>query len=207
MNIQSAYNDWSVSYDTDQNRTRDLDYEVIRKTLSGRRYRSILEMGSGTGKNTSFLAEIGARIAALDFSSGMQQKAQEKSPPDHVAFIRADLTKPWPCASQCADLIVCSLVLEHVENLQFIFSEAARTLKPGGQFFVCELHPFRQYQGKKARFQRDQETTRIDAYVHHISDYLLAAPSGVLSLENLQEWWHADDQGKPPRLVSFLFKK
>ena len=36
----------------------------------------------------------------------------------------------------------------------FIFSEASRVLADAGRFFICELHPFRHYQGCQANFQR-----------------------------------------------------
>ena len=55
MNIQKAYDDWSETYDSDQNRTRDLDQVVTEKTLANFRYKSILELGCGTGKNTPSL--------------------------------------------------------------------------------------------------------------------------------------------------------
>ncbi len=77
----------------------------------------------------------------------------------------------------------------------------------GGRFFICELHPFRQYQGIKARFQGDQGTSEIQAFVHHISDFLEAAEKSGLTLEDFREWWHEEDQDKPPRLVSFTFEK
>ncbi|MFC1879355.1 SAM-dependent methyltransferase, partial [Chloroflexota bacterium] len=77
----------------------------------------------------------------------------------------------------------------------------------GGHFFICELHPFRQYQGTKAQFQRDQGTTEIQAFVHHISDFLEDAEVIGLTLKSCKEWWHEDDQDKPPRLVSFMFEK
>ncbi len=32
----------------------------------------------------------------------------------------------------------------------------------------------------------------IQAFVHHVSDFLAAAAFGGLSLEGLKEWWHAD---------------
>lgn len=51
------------------------------------------------------------------------------------------------------NLVICNLVLEHIENLSFIFSEASRVLIPDGHFFVCELHSFRQHQGTQANFQ------------------------------------------------------
>ena len=78
---------------------------------------------------------------------------------------------------------------------------------PGGRFFVCELHPFRQYLGKQATFQRVDGAILIDAYLHHISDFLAAAEANRFALASLKEWWHVEDEGKPPRLASFVFTK
>lgn len=206
MTVQQAYTQWATTYDTDRNRTRDLDALVTRQILAGRQRRSILELGCGTGKNTAFLAEIGDGILALDFSEGMLEKAREKVQASRVTFAVADLTHRWPTDDGAADLVVCNLVLEHIENLAFVFSEAARSLEDNGHLFLCELHPFRQYQGTVANFQRDEETTAIPAFVHNVSDYLAAASINDFTLEQLNEWWHEEDSSLPPRLVSFLFR-
>jgi len=207
MNIQKAYNEWSASYDSDENLTRDLDQQVLREALASLHVQSILELGCGTGKNTSFLIQIGRRVHALDFSEGMIAKAREKVRAENVKFSIADLTRQWPCEDESYQLIVCSLVLEHIEDLVFIFSEAFRVLQEKGRFLIHELHPFRQYEGKKARFERDGETTEIPAFVHHISDFTNAASQQGFTLVKLDERWHTADQNKPPRLVSFLFEK
>ncbi|MFQ5944366.1 MAG: class I SAM-dependent methyltransferase [Anaerolineales bacterium] len=207
MRVQEAYNHWSATYDTDENLTRDLDQVVTRDTLADLRCKSILEVGCGTGKNTALLAQIGEEVHAFDFSVGMLKKANEKLGSNKVTFSVADITKQWPCADECADLVVCSLVLEHIEDLCFVFSEAFRSLVEGGRFFICELHPFRQYQGTKARFQSGQGGIEIQAFVHHISDFLEAAEENGLKLKGFREWWHEEDQNKLPRLVSFMFEK
>jgi malonyl-CoA O-methyltransferase len=208
MSIQQAYNDWSSSYDSDANLTRDLDGSLLRKTLADLHFRSILEIGCGTGKNTTFLSAIGEDIHALDFSEGMIEKAREKVNASHVRFSVADLTQTWPCDPQAYELIVCSLVLEHIEDLSIIFSEAFRVLREGGKFVIHELHPFRQYEGKKARFQGNQGATEIPAFIHHISDFGKIASESGLRLITLDEHWHENDHpDKPPRIVSFLFEK
>ena len=207
MKIQEAYTDWSTTYDSDRNLTRDLDHTVVQQQLGGLRCKSILELGCGTGKNTRLLAGIGEHVLALDFSRGMIERAKAKIDRANVTFDLADITQKWPCKDQSFDLISCNLVLEHIEDLSFIFAEAARTLIKGGRFFVCELHPFRQYLGTQARFQRAEDTTHIAAFMHHISDFTNAAAGNGLSLEVLKEWWHAEDEAKPPRLISFLFVK
>jgi ubiquinone/menaquinone biosynthesis C-methylase UbiE len=206
VKIQAAYSDWSATYDSDRNLTRDLDQIVTKQTLGKLKCESILELGCGTGKNTELLAGIGARLHALDFSSGMIERAKAKLALPNVIFEIADITRRWPCPDESVDLVVCNLVLEHIQDLSFIFSEAVRVLMNGGCFFVCELHPFRQYQGTVARFQRT-ETTEIPAFVHHLTNFTDAAKSTGLSVVSMKEWWHQEDNDKPPRLVSFMFEK
>jgi malonyl-CoA O-methyltransferase len=207
MSIQKAYDEWSGTYDIDENLTRDLDQTALRQALANLRFHSILEIGCGTGKNTAFLAEIGQSVHALDFSEGMIAKARAKVQARNVKFSLADLTQKWPCEDETYDLIVCNLVLEHIPDLSFIFAEGFRVLKPQGTFLINELHPFRQYEGKKARFVRDGEVAEIPAFIHHISDFSNAASAQGFRLVKLTEWWHESDQNKPPRLVSFLFEK
>lgn len=207
MSIQDSYNEWSQTYDTDQNLTRDLDQQVTGDMLAGLQFESILEIGCGTGKNTAFLVQIGEQVHALDFSEGMIAKAKEKVQAENLRFSVADLTQRWPSQDEAYDLIVCNLVLEHIEDLSFIFSEASRVLVEGGAFLINELHPFRQYQGTKARFEQGEGVVEVPAFVHHISEFVNTASDHGFFLEKLNEWWHENDQDKPPRIVSFLFEK
>jgi ubiquinone/menaquinone biosynthesis C-methylase UbiE len=206
MTIQDAYTDWSATYDSDRNLTRDLDQHVARQELVRFSCKSILEVGCGTGKNTPLLASIGERVHALDFSAGMIEKARAKVTSSNVTFEIADITKRWPAKDQSLDLIVCNLVLEHIEDLNFIFAEASRVLVEGGRFFICELHPFRQYLGTQARFQRADDTQHIAAFTHHVTDFTNAALANGLMVKEMREWWHDEDEGKAPRLISFLFE-
>ena len=205
--VQDAYTNWSTSYDEDRNLTRDLDQAVTRDTFASLRFRTILEVGCGTGKNTALLTQIGERVCALDFSVGMLKKAKGKVQGGHMVFAVADLTRTWPCKAASIDLILCNLVLEHIQDLSHIFSEVSRALVPGGQFFVSELHPFRQYQGTRANFQRQHETIAIHAFVHHLSDFTEAAAKNGLSLQRFEERWHEADENKLPRLIVMTFEK
>jgi malonyl-CoA O-methyltransferase len=207
MDIQSAYDEWSGIYDTNINRTRDLDAQVTRLILTGRRFPSILELGCGTGKNTEFLAALGESVLAFDFSEKMLAKARQKVTASHVRFEMADLTQPWNCPPDSIDLIACNLVLEHIKDLNHIFAQAARVLRRGGQLLINELHPFKQYGGTKARFERGADIVEVDVFIHHISEFIHSAEINGLKLLKFDEVWHADDTGKPPRLVSFVFGK
>jgi malonyl-CoA O-methyltransferase len=208
--VQAAYDNWAISYDQDHNRTRDLDGITTRKLLGNLRVASIIEIGCGTGKNTIFYSEIGEQVLALDFSESMLARARAKTrdtETNNVTFRRADITQTWPCDRASADLVTCNLVLEHVRDLGSVFSEAARCLDVAGKLFISELHPYRQYEGTRARFERGVTTTEIEAFIHHVSDFMGAAEENGLTLNRLDEWWHADDENRPPRLITFLFSK
>lgn len=53
VDVESAYRVWSQSYDVDDNRTRDLDFTILRTYGLATADRDILELGCGTGKNTA----------------------------------------------------------------------------------------------------------------------------------------------------------
>lgn len=208
MSIRDDYTRWAHRYDTDPNRTRDLDREVMKTLLVGRHYDRTIEAGCGTGKNTAHLAGISDSVLSLDFSPGMLARARENVRLPNVTFRQADLRERWPVGDGGADLVSCNLVLEHLRELAPFFREAARALRSAGRLLVCELHPARQYDGTQARYDEATGTPRrIEAFTHHVSDFTSAARSVGLRLERLDEWWHGEDAGKPPRLISFLFEK
>lgn len=208
MAISTDYDDWSNTYDFDRNRTRDLDRTALQETFAAARFDIIVELGCGTGKNSTFLSTRAQQLLALDFSVGMLEKARKKVTIDHVSFVEADLTRKWPVESGFADLVTANLVLEHIRDLTAIFCEAAQCLKSGGLFYVSELHPVQQYAGKQAVFSRGDTVRRIPAFIHHISDYMDAASTAGLQLRNLREWWNqGDSKHAAPRLISFLFAR
>ncbi len=207
MSIKKAYDHWSEIYDTNDNKTRDLDQLATRKTLAKYSFKKVLELGCGTGKNTIWLLEKAREVMALDFSEGMLAKAKTKIKSNKVTFQQADLTQPWNVSSAYADLISCNLVLEHIENLHFIFQQAADKLKPGGHFFICELHPFKQYTGSKAKYETDQGLEELEVFIHHVSEFTDRAFANGFTVVELKEWFDADKPDGLPRLISFVFQK
>ena len=207
MDVQNAYNQWSGTYDSDENLTRDLDQRVTVSLLGDLRFNAILEIGCGTGKNTAVLAQIGNVVRAVDFSQGMIEQAREKVKAENVHFSMMDITQAWDFENGSFDLVASNLVLEHIRDIDFVFSEAARVLRPNGKFFIDELHTFRQYDGKKARFYQDEKQVEVDAFVHHMSDFFKAGSGNGLILLNLDEYWHDADRNKLPRILSLLFEK
>ncbi|MEX2155173.1 MAG: methyltransferase domain-containing protein [Gemmatimonadaceae bacterium] len=209
-NVAAAYDRWAASYDADKNATRDLDALVMRRVQLALEGREVLELGCGTGKNTTFLAEHAKKVIALDFSEGMIARAHERMTTQNVKFVLHDVREVLPLPPASVDMIVANLILEHVHDLAPIFFEAARVLRPHGQFFVCELHPYRQLTGGQAQFTdpRTGETVKVAAHVHTVSEFINGGIEAGFTLRALGEW--TEDEATPdapPRLISFLFER
>ena len=79
MNVKQAYAQWAEQYDTNLNKTRDLEAISLRKTLEPITATNCLEIGCGTGKNTQWLAGKTQHLTAVDLTEEMLEKAKEKA--------------------------------------------------------------------------------------------------------------------------------
>ena len=71
MEVKKAYNVWAEQYDTNENKTRDLEAISLRTTLADFSFNTCLEIGCGTGKNTEWLLTKASHITAIDLSDEM----------------------------------------------------------------------------------------------------------------------------------------
>ena len=207
MNNQQAYNSWSASYDTVENKTRDLEAIALRESILSSELLDILEIGCGTGKNTEFLQTKAKHLVAADFSAEMLAKAKEKITAENVEFKQFDLRDEWEFSANEFDLITCSLALEHIENIDFVLGQANRVLRTGGHFYIGELHPFKQYQGSKARFDTESGVFELECFVHHVSEFFQAGKNNDFELVDLKEWFDDDDKTAVPRVLTMVFRR
>jgi ubiquinone/menaquinone biosynthesis C-methylase UbiE len=207
MNTQQAYNLWATQYDTNDNKTRDLEGHALRNRLENFHFSSCLEIGCGTGKNTDWLITKVKQIVSVDFSEEMLKAAKEKITSDHVQFIHADIRSGWNFRNKLFDLVTFSLVLEHVDDLNHIFSEASLSLVEGGHVYIGELHPCKQYSGSKARFETDTGTQEAECFTHHVSDFVQAAKRNGLLLIDINEYFDNNDRNEMPRILTIVLKK
>jgi ubiquinone/menaquinone biosynthesis C-methylase UbiE len=207
MDTRSAYDNWSSQYDTNINRTRDLEAIALRETLSIIQFSNCLEIGCGTGKNTAWLIDQAAHVTAVDFSGEMLAKAKEKITSSKVNFKQADILQPWNFADRRYDLVSFSLVLEHIEDLDPIFKKTANAITPGGYVYIGELHPFKQYSGSKARFETEAGEQVVSCFDHHLSDFTRAGKDNGFDVIDINEYFDDGDRKNIPRIITILLKK
>ena len=207
MDVREAYDTWAEQYDTNKNKTRDLEAIVLKKTLTSIDFDKCLEIGCGTGKNTAWLLTKSSQITAVDLPAQMLAKAREKITSDTVEFTQADIKNDWTFGENYFDLVSFSLVLEHIWDLDPIFNKASKSLKTGGYVYIGELHPFKQYTGTKARFETAEGRQIVECFTHHISDYIMAAKKYNFEIVDIFESFDDDDRTSIPRILTLLLKK
>ncbi len=207
MDTKQAYNVWASQYDTNENKTRDLEQHALMEILSPLGFENVLEIGCGTGKNTAWLITKAKALTAVDFSDEMLAKAREKITDQQVNFKQADINTDWTFQHGLYDLITFSLVLEHIENLNHIFEQAAKSLQTGGHIYIGELHPFKQYSGSKARFDTENGLQVVECFTHNISEFVQTAKKYGFSLVDINEYFDDNNQQNIPRVLTILLRK
>jgi chloramphenicol O-acetyltransferase type A len=187
IDTRDAYARWAPGYDAAPNPMLGLVARALdeRVGLSPSR---VLELGCGTGRNLAWLAERGAaRLVGVDFSQEMLAVAVERLP--GAELLCRDLTQPLPLGDQSFDLVVISLVLEHIERPERVLAEAARVLAPGGRLLVLELHPQAFAAGKRANFEDEGGDKVLMAAFSHGPEQLAVPglPPGSFSELRLDE--------------------
>lgn len=94
----------------------------------------VLGLASGGGQQIPVFAALGARCTVLDYAPSQLQSEQMVAQREgyHVTLLRADMTKPLPLEENQFDLIFHPVSNCYVENVEPIWRECFRVLKPGG---------------------------------------------------------------------------
>jgi malonyl-CoA O-methyltransferase len=99
----------------------------------------ILDLGSGTGYCTRQLQQRQANVTGLDISPQMLGTARSGQLVD-TAYVCAD-AEYLPVADDSIDLVFSNLMIQWCRDLQRLFGEVARVLKPGGLFVFSTFGP------------------------------------------------------------------
>ena len=99
------------------------------------------DLGCGTGETSAALAPFVAQAIAVDRSGEMLQAARRRLRGVSNVDVRRGELEALPVADRELDAAIMLLVLHHVPDPGTVLAEAARTIKPGGRFVVCDMLP------------------------------------------------------------------
>jgi demethylmenaquinone methyltransferase / 2-methoxy-6-polyprenyl-1,4-benzoquinol methylase len=92
----------------------------------------VADLACGTGDLCNELTRSGYRAVGIDFSAGMLANATTDAP-----LVQADALR-LPLADGGADGVVCGFALRNVTDLDALFAEVARVVRPGGRVAFLE---------------------------------------------------------------------
>jgi ubiquinone/menaquinone biosynthesis C-methylase UbiE len=131
---------WSKFYDDIMKDAEDRGLrdwrQMLLKNISG----DVLELGCGTGANIEFYPNTIKRLVLIEPSLHMHQRLKEKIPPYKLSNVEIlnDKAECLSLADDSFDIVVCTLVLCSVSNLEKALSEIHRILRPQGKLIFIE---------------------------------------------------------------------
>ena len=121
-----------LRYNPGARHRRRLVLRALRRHAPGAT--DLLDVGCGLGEMTAFLStELpGARFTGIDFSGGAIESCRRRFPAHRFAVadvVNDELPAPF-------DAVICSELLEHLDEPEAALVRIARSLKPGGTIVV-----------------------------------------------------------------------
>ncbi len=189
-NVQAAFNAAANNYDA---------FSLLQRTITDRlvesfdqikiKPTSILDLGAGTGYGSRKLKQQfkKAHIYQIDISGEMLKKSRKQSPVlfSKTHFLCADANQ-IPLPENRFDLVFSSLMLQWCNDLDAVFAEIKRVLRPGGIFLFSSFGPDSLKELRESWRQVDDQV-HVNAFVdmHDIGDSLIRSglDAPVLNIE------------------------
>ncbi len=103
--------------------------------------KNVLDLGCGYGWHCIFAARQGAaQVLGLDLSRKMIEEAIKRNKKTQIEY-RVCGIEEYEYPESMWDCVVSNLALHYIENLEKVFQNVYKTLKPGGTFIFNIEHP------------------------------------------------------------------
>jgi ubiquinone/menaquinone biosynthesis C-methylase UbiE len=103
----------------------------------------VLDLGSGTGRNSNYLAALGADVFGMEISSTAMEISRKRAEELELQtkYFHQSIGEKFPMESEMFDVVldVTSSNALNEKEREVYLTEVARVLKPGGLFFVRAL--------------------------------------------------------------------
>jgi SAM-dependent methyltransferase len=185
VDVRSGYGEWVDTYE--QTVEDAMDIELLESLQHVHWAGEAADLGCGTGRTGAWLRERGVEaIDGVDLTPEMLEVARSRGV--HRRLVEADVASTG-LGSGDYDLVVTSLVDEHLADLRPLYAEAHRLARPGGTYVLVGYHPhFIMAAGMPTHFDSESgEPVAIETHVHLLSEHTDAALGAGWELAELKE--------------------
>jgi ubiquinone/menaquinone biosynthesis C-methylase UbiE len=166
----AAYDIWALSYDHQpDNLMLALDEELCAGLFSRAPITSavVVDIGCGTGRHWAKLFDQGpARLVGYDVSPGMLTILQKKHPQAETYLLKGKRLAELERDS--CDLVLSTLTIAHIPDLEGALAEWTRILRPGGEMIITDYHPSALAKGGQRTFREGERVIAIRNYIYPI---------------------------------------
>lgn len=168
--VVEAYDIWAKNYDAQPgNLMLDLDEILFAKLFKNVDITNkvVADIGCGTGRHWSKIFEKSPSVlTGFDVSPGMLDQLKKKYPEadthvitdNHFATVN----------NQVYDVIVSTLTVAHIKNIEEALNAWCRMLKTKGDIIITDFHPNALASGGKRTFKHKKTHIAVENYVHNI---------------------------------------
>ncbi len=182
-----GYDRWASSYLQETNPIKKLSDDMVEQMLPSLDGKTVLDAGCGPVKFCVYASNHNARaVSGIDSSPKMIEEARKACP--SATFTAGDLlTVSLPPASY--DVVICALVLGHIQKLKPVLEKLIDTLGESGTMIITDFHPFLTLMQEKRTFRDPVSGKQFEVrhYLHLFEEYFASFISRALSIEQWAE--------------------
>lgn len=203
MDLSKQYNKFAKKFsdvhDVGNNSNRDnrkIFYSHLTFLKPGMK---LLDLGCGDGIDLVYYKKLGVEIHGLDASKELLQIAKERLSGEDI---RLGSFEKLPFRKNFFDAVLSKYAIMTSVNMEIIFKEINRVLKPGGTMMYLVTHPFRQYFEKREKEADYFKQKVVDSHIlngtiivkepsHTMNEYLNKNIFKNFDVQFYQEYWDA----------------